>query len=91
MRTGKYSLIHARLAVAALSIACLAAGHVSAATVSYNFSQGGWSDGASDTGTLTGTFTGTDQANGDRFSDHLFRLLTICLTLDKPQPQWVQL
>lgn len=49
----------------ALAIACVAAGHAAAASVTYNFSQGGWSDAAGDTATLTGSFTGMPQANGD--------------------------
>jgi hypothetical protein len=53
------------MALAALAIACLAAGHATAAAVTYNFSQGGWSDGAGDTATLTGSFTGTPQTNGN--------------------------
>ncbi len=66
MRTGKYSLSHARLAVAStLGIFCFAAGNAAASTVSYTFSQGGWSDQAGNTGTLTGTFAGSAQANGD--------------------------
>ena len=65
MRTANYSLSRARWAVAAIGIACLAAGHATAAAVTYNFSQGGWSDGAGDTATLTGSFTGMPQANGN--------------------------
>jgi len=65
MRTPNYSLTHARLAVATLGIACLTTGYAAASTVTYNFSQGGWSDGAGDTATLAGSFTGTPQANGD--------------------------
>jgi hypothetical protein len=65
MRTRNYSLIHARLAVATLGIVCLTAGQASAAAITYNFSQNGWSDGAGDTAALTGSFTGTPQANGD--------------------------
>jgi len=65
MRTRSFSLAHG-LAVAMLSAPYFAAvGHASAATVSYTFSQGGWSDQAGDTGTLTGSFTGAAQANGD--------------------------
>jgi hypothetical protein len=60
MRTVKYSLS----AAIALGFVCLT-GNVSAATVSYNFSQGGWTDAAGDTGTLTGTFAGTAEVNGE--------------------------
>jgi hypothetical protein len=48
-----------------LALACLAAGHATAASVTYNFSQGGWSDAAGDTATLAGSFTGAPQANGN--------------------------
>ncbi len=65
MRLGKCSLTHAPLAVATLGIACFAAGNAAATTVSYTFSQGGWSDASGDTGTLTGTFAGTAQPNGE--------------------------
>ncbi len=35
-----------------------------ASTVTYDFTQGGFVDGAGDAGTLTGSFTGTPEANG---------------------------
>lgn len=65
MRIRNSSLMHARLAVVTLGVVCLTAGQAAAAAVTYNFSQGGWSDGAGDTATLTGSFTGTPEANGD--------------------------
>jgi MYXO-CTERM domain-containing protein len=64
MCTGKYSFAH-RLVVAAFSIVGFAGGPAAASTVSYTFSQGGWSDAAGDTGTLTGSFTGTPESGGD--------------------------
>jgi hypothetical protein len=48
-----------------LAVGFLAAGHAAAASVTYNFSQGGWSDGAGDTATLVGSFTGMPQSNGN--------------------------
>jgi hypothetical protein len=57
MRPARHSVTHVRLAAAMVGIACFAAGDAAASTVSFTFSQGGWSDAAGDTGTLTGTFT----------------------------------
>lgn len=48
-----------------MAIALLAGWHAAAASVTYNFSQGGWSDAAGDTATLTGSFTGMPEANGN--------------------------
>ncbi|MBV9267679.1 MAG: PEP-CTERM sorting domain-containing protein [Acidobacteriaceae bacterium] len=58
--TRKYLRIYIRLGVAALLAAVPGFG----ASVSYTFSQGGWTDSLGDTGILTGTFTGTPQASG---------------------------
>jgi hypothetical protein len=64
MRTVKHSAACINLATA-FGIMILIAGHATATTASYTFSQGGWTDAAGDTGNLTGSFSGTPEANGN--------------------------
>jgi hypothetical protein len=64
MRKRIHSLTRVRAALTTLAAVALTAAYAQGSTMSFTFSQGGWSDAAGDTGTLTGSFTGTPELNG---------------------------